>query len=98
MEIVRLTVNEVLKALDTSAAGLSPEEARRRLAHYGPNSLQEAKGPSLTRRFPRQFTHFLAILLWVAVIGNIFGGRRTRTFFGQLGANDNLTLTVRYEC
>ena len=35
--------------------------------------------------------------LWVAAVGNIFGGRRPTTFFGQLDANDNLAVTVRYE-
>ncbi len=35
--------------------------------------------------------------LWVAVVGNIFGGRKTTTFFGQFDADDNLAVTVRYE-
>jgi len=35
--------------------------------------------------------------LWVSATGNIFGGRRPTTFFGQLDANDNLAVTVRYE-
>jgi hypothetical protein len=35
--------------------------------------------------------------LWVSATGNIFGGRRTTTFLGQLDANDNLAMTVRYE-
>ena len=35
--------------------------------------------------------------LWVAAVGNVFGGRRATTFFGQLDANDNLAVTVRYE-
>jgi hypothetical protein len=35
--------------------------------------------------------------LWVAAVGNIFGGRRPTTFLGQLDANDNLAVTVRYE-
>lgn len=35
--------------------------------------------------------------LWVSATGNIFGGRRATTFFGQLDANDNLAVTIRYE-
>ncbi|MBI3606594.1 MAG: hypothetical protein HY207_01335 [Nitrospirae bacterium] len=35
--------------------------------------------------------------LWVSATGNIFGGRRTTTFFGQFDADDNLAMTVRYE-
>jgi sodium/potassium-transporting ATPase subunit alpha len=66
MDIHRLSEADVWKELNTSPGGLLPDEARRRLLQYGPNSLQEIKGPPLTRRFLRQFTHFLAILLWVA--------------------------------
>ncbi len=66
MDIARLEIKEALNALGSRPSGLSPEEARRRLAQYGPNSLQEVKGPSLVLRFLRQFTHFLALLLWVA--------------------------------
>ncbi|MBI4003169.1 MAG: hypothetical protein HY348_15480 [Nitrospira defluvii] len=35
--------------------------------------------------------------LWMSATGNIFGGRRPTTFFGQLDANDNLAVTMRYE-
>ena len=66
VEFHRLRDTEALKALDTSPSGLSHEEARRRLLLTGPNSLQEIKGAPLASRFLRQFTHFLAILLWVA--------------------------------
>ncbi len=66
MEIFRLRDSEVLKELGTSPDGLLQEEARRRLLLHGPNSLQEVKGPPLTKRFLRQFTHFLALLLWIA--------------------------------
>ena len=65
-EFQRLSDTEALKALDTSPSGLSHEEARRRLLQVGPNSLQEIKGAPLAGRFLRQFTHFLAILLWIA--------------------------------
>ncbi|MEW6544701.1 MAG: cation-transporting P-type ATPase [Nitrospirota bacterium] len=66
MDLSGLSPEEALKALQTGPTGLSQEEAARRLAQVGPNSLQEIKGPSLPRRFLRQFTHFLAILLWLA--------------------------------
>ena len=60
-----LPANEVYDALATSSAGLAPDEAARRLVSYGRNSL-ELKAGSLTGRFLRQFTHFLAFLLWIA--------------------------------
>ena len=61
----RLPSGEVYAALATSSDGLSPDEVRRRLMRYGPNSLQ-VKTVSLARRFFRQFIHFLALLLWIA--------------------------------
>ncbi len=66
MDIARLEIKEALNALGSRPTGLSPEEARLRLLRDGPNSLQEVRGPSLVLRFLRQFTHFLALLLWIA--------------------------------
>jgi sodium/potassium-transporting ATPase subunit alpha len=60
-----LPASEVFAALATSPSGLTADEAARRLARYGRNNL-EARAGSLTGRFLRQFTHFLAFLLWVA--------------------------------
>jgi len=62
----QLTVNEVFSHLETRGGGLSLEEARQRLNRYGPNVLEEPGHYSLIRGFLRQFTHFLAILLWIA--------------------------------
>jgi magnesium-transporting ATPase (P-type) len=47
-------------------AGLSSVEASRRLAAEGPNQLPEPRRPSALRHLGKQFTHLLAILLWVA--------------------------------
>jgi magnesium-transporting ATPase (P-type) len=47
-------------------AGLSSVEASRRLAPDGPNQLPEPRRPSALRHLGKQFTHLLAILLWVA--------------------------------
>jgi magnesium-transporting ATPase (P-type) len=47
-------------------AGLSDEEARLRLARFGPNTLPVAKGPGVWRQLVAQFFHFFAILLWAA--------------------------------
>jgi magnesium-transporting ATPase (P-type) len=47
-------------------AGLSSVEASRRLAADGPNQLPEPRRPSPLRHLGKQFTHLLAILLWVA--------------------------------
>ena len=47
-------------------AGLNSVEASRRLAEDGPNQLPQPRRPSALRHFGKQFTHLLAILLWVA--------------------------------
>ena len=66
MPIWELSAAEVFKTLETSPAGLSPDEAQVRYAQYGPNSLQMPSRFSVLREFARQLTHFLAILLWIA--------------------------------
>lgn len=66
MVIFRLSERDVFHELQTTPSGLSFEEARQRLRRYGPNTIRRAAGPSLARKILRQFTHFLALLLWVA--------------------------------
>lgn len=65
MNINSLTIEEVFKNLVTSENGLSSEEAEKRLSEFGPNEIKEVKKVSLSIRFLKQFTHFLAILLWI---------------------------------
>ena len=67
MKIQNLSKEEVLKSLLTSEKGLSEEDARRRLNEYGTNEIKEVRKKPLYLRFLSQFTHFLAILLWIAV-------------------------------
>jgi sodium/potassium-transporting ATPase subunit alpha len=66
MNIHALSRQEVLKGLMTSEAGLSEAEARSRLKEYGLNQITEARKVPLYLRLLRQFTHFLAVLLWLA--------------------------------
>lgn len=65
MKIHNLLKEEVLQNLVTSEGGLSEEEAVKRLTENGFNEIREIKKTSLPVRFFRQFTHFLAILLWI---------------------------------
>lgn len=65
MKINNLTKEEVFHHLITSEKGLSEEEAKRRFLEFGPNEIREAKKKPLSIRFLKQFTHFLAILLWI---------------------------------
>jgi sodium/potassium-transporting ATPase subunit alpha len=66
MAITRLQARDVYQELDSSPQGLSQKEARHRLEERGPNSLHARVGVPLPRRFLSQFTHFLALLLWIA--------------------------------
>jgi sodium/potassium-transporting ATPase subunit alpha len=66
MKIHNLPREEVLKSLVTSEQGLSEENARRRLHEYGLNEIKEVRKRPLYLKFLSQFTHFLAILLWIA--------------------------------
>ncbi len=66
MKIQNLSKEDVLKTLVTSHSGLSEEVARNRLHEYGLNEIKEVRKKPLYRSFISQFTHFLAILLWIA--------------------------------
>ena len=66
MRINELTREEVFARLVTSENGLAEAEARRRREEFGPNEITEVRRPHLLRALIRQFTHFLAIILWVA--------------------------------
>ncbi|GAB4539257.1 MAG: cation-transporting P-type ATPase [Thermodesulfovibrionia bacterium] len=66
MKINNLTREEVLRHLVTSDNGLDEKEANRRLNEFGLNVIEEARRSPLPIRFLKQFTHFLAILLWIA--------------------------------
>jgi sodium/potassium-transporting ATPase subunit alpha len=66
MKINNLPKDEVLRSLVTSENGLTEEEAKKRFLEFGPNEIQELRKRPLILRFISQFTHFLAILLWIA--------------------------------
>jgi len=62
-----LSADELAKLLETSAAGLTSTEARRRLRTYGPNRLQTARKTANLVLFLRQFKSPLILILLVAV-------------------------------
>jgi Ca2+-transporting ATPase len=63
-----LSPEEIYTHLETSAQGLSEEEAAHRLELYGANELPEPAHRALWLRFVDQLTHFMALLLWTAGI------------------------------
>ncbi|MCU0840510.1 MAG: cation-transporting P-type ATPase [Thiobacillaceae bacterium] len=66
MRIASLSAHEALASLNVTAAGLSGAEASRRLAEYGPNHLEEVGREHLLIRLAREFSHFFAVILWLA--------------------------------
>jgi magnesium-transporting ATPase (P-type) len=66
MRIHHLSADDALASLHTSAAGLTHEEAARRLAEFGPNQVAAVARRRWWLRLVRQFTHFFALILWLA--------------------------------
>src|SRR5687768_3878325 len=60
-----LPVAAVYTALATQPYGLTQAKAAERLQRYGPNLIREIKGTPLIVKFLANFTHLMAILLWV---------------------------------
>jgi Ca2+-transporting ATPase len=61
-----LSIDETLARLGTGSQGLSSDEARRRLAQYGPNELEQAEKISRWKIFLSQFKNVLIIILLIA--------------------------------
>lgn len=66
LHIQALTVTDALNSLKTSMDGLDSSEASRRQAEFGQNHIEEVSRDALWLRFVREFTHFFALILWVA--------------------------------
>ncbi|HEY3326991.1 MAG TPA: cation-transporting P-type ATPase [Novimethylophilus sp.] len=66
MKIHQLTPEEALASLNSSPSGLAPVEAARRLTEYGPNCVDEIRREPLSLGFAKEFTHFFALILWLA--------------------------------
>ena len=63
-----LNPEQVLKHFEVQDNGLTTGEAKKRLAHYGPNQLQEAPRPSFLSMLWGQINSFVVWLLIVAAI------------------------------
>ena len=66
MHIASLSVAEALSSLESSERGLSADQARRRSLEFGPNRIDEVRSVPTWRQFLGEFTHFFALILWVA--------------------------------
>ena len=66
----------VLKALSSFDTGLSSEEAKKRLWHFGKNELPEQERESCFKLFMDQFNNALIWLLVFATVLSIFLGEK----------------------
>jgi Mg2+-importing ATPase len=73
-EFLVLPSQEILKRMDTSPAGLSTDEAERRLEIYGPNEISSKKRTSIILEFLSHFKSPLVIILVIAAIVSSFLG------------------------
>jgi P-type Ca2+ transporter type 2C len=60
-----LTVVETFERYTTGPGGLTQAEAEERLGRYGKNVIREVKGNPLLFKFAANFTHLMAIMLWI---------------------------------
>lgn len=66
-----LSAQEVLAHLDSSASGLTAQQAAQRLAADGPNELAEGKRTSWLKIFLGQFK---SIIIWILIAAGIIAG------------------------
>jgi calcium-translocating P-type ATPase len=66
MKIQHLEIPAAYSSLNSGLAGLDENEAKRRLAEFGPNQVEEIAGEPLILTFSREFIHFFALILWTA--------------------------------
>ena len=64
--ISKLSAVAALASLNSSPSGLSTKEAERRRQEFGYNQVEAVRGTPLWMRFAREFTHFFAVILWIA--------------------------------
>jgi Ca2+-transporting ATPase len=65
-DISRSDSEALFRLLHTSRGGLTPREAARRLNTYGRNELARPRRRNPLAAFAGNFTHLLALLLWIA--------------------------------
>jgi len=74
MRIQSLDIEAVYKELGTSPGGLTDAEAAKRRLQFGENTVVRRRRRPFIYKFLRQFTHFFAILMWIAaalaLVGN----------------------------
>lgn len=73
-KISLLKPSEVLPYFNVTAQGLSSAEAGKRRQVYGENILTKKAAVNPLKQFLKQFTHYMAVLLWIAGFLAIIAG------------------------
>jgi sodium/potassium-transporting ATPase subunit alpha len=68
MLIHQLPLDAAFAALRSVPSGLSRADAALRRLEFGPNRIERLPGTPPIVRFVSQFTHFFAVLLWLAAL------------------------------
>ena len=66
MKIHHLSTEAAFRSLHSGPEGLSAAEAAARMAEYGPNEVDRARGEPWWARLMKGLTHFFAMILWAA--------------------------------
>lgn len=66
MKIHQFTADEALASLHSRAEGLTSAQAQHRLNEYGRNEVEVMQGEAVIIRLLKEFTHFFALILWLA--------------------------------
>ena len=75
--VAEQSIAEALASLGSAEQGLTSAQAGHRLQAYGPNRLAEIEQEARWRRLLREFTHFFAIILWIAAGLALFAETRS---------------------
>ncbi len=67
MKLQQLSVDDALASLGSTRRGLATVEAAKRLGEFGPNRVEPVGRTPWWWRLLQEFTHFFALILWVAV-------------------------------
>ncbi len=62
----RHAIEKLYAHLHSGAQGLAQAEAAQRLARHGANRIEEITGQSFAGKLLKEFTHFFALILWLA--------------------------------
>ena len=76
MTLAQLPVEAALGSLKSRVSGLTSDEAAHRQIEFGFNRVEAVARESLWLTFGREFTHFFALILWIAAGLALFAEKR----------------------